>query len=158
VRSELAFAIMKEDDEGRAGGVVPIIDGIALTHRLEAFEVAAGWAQPGVPRYGGLPVGYRFGPALALYLGQAAGFTHPGRALLLGCSCGEWGCGPVWAWADADEERVRWSRFEQPHHRKQGRDHSGFGSFEFDRDQFEAAVATLGDLWPSPTNAARTRT
>jgi hypothetical protein len=99
--------------------------------------------------YGGLPLGSGLGPALAHYLGRGDLFVECGRVLLLGCTCGDWGCYPLFAWVDVNADVVRWADFEQPNHPE--RDYSGFGPFVFDRTEYESAIEKLGDRWPRAT-------
>ena len=39
------------------------------------------------------------------------------KSVLMGCECGEAGCWPLMASITANDEIVRWSKFEQPHRR-----------------------------------------
>jgi len=61
---------------------------------------------------------------------------------VLACgACGELGCWPLYAAVSVGGESVTWSAFEQPHRRD--RDYTGLGPFEFDREQYQAAVERL---------------
>lgn len=64
-----------------------------------------------------------------------------GDTVLLGCSCGEWGCWPLAALVTLDDKVVRWSRFRTGH---RDWDLSTLGPFLFDRGQYEAALVSLG--------------
>lgn len=92
--------------------------------------------------YGGLiPASFRFGPARDHHLGGSAAGGADG-VVLLGCSdCGEWGCWPLVAEVVVDDGTIIWQSFEQPHRRD--RDYSAFGPFDFDRLDYQRAVAAL---------------
>jgi hypothetical protein len=63
------------------------------------------------------------------------------RVPLLGCECGEWGCLPLLATMTVLDDAVRWSDFEQPQ-QVEG-DYSGFGPFQFGREEHEHEIETL---------------
>ena len=86
------------------------INGIDLVDLVGAFELAHGFEPAG--GYGGLfPEYFDFGSMTDHFLGAATLREVP----VLGCDCGEWGCWPLMAYIDSDQELVRWSRFNQPH-------------------------------------------
>ena len=129
----IGFSIEPFESGGPPEAVVPVVDGVALTDRIHAFELAAGMETTWASRYGGLPVGVRLGPASEYYLGRAASLREPGRVPLLGCTCGDVGCHPLFAHIDAGIDVVRWVNFEQPYNPQ--RDYSAFGPFVFERAQ-----------------------
>lgn len=122
---------------------MPVVDGVMLTDRVEDFELASGMRTTRQATYGGLALG-SFGPAVAHYLGCGDVFVQPGRVLLLGCTCGDWGCHPLFAWVDVNADVVRWADFDQPHN--PDRDYSAFGPFVFDRTEYQSAIEELADL------------
>lgn len=63
-----------------------------------------------------------------------------GDTVLLGCTCSEWGCWPLTAQVEVGGATVRWSGFRTGH---RDWDLSALGPFEFDRAQYETAVAEL---------------
>jgi hypothetical protein len=65
-----------------------------------------------------------------------------GDTVLLGCDCGEWGCWPLTVDVAVTEGRVAWSHFRQGH---RDWDLSALGPFEFDRAQYDAALAELAE-------------
>jgi hypothetical protein len=136
---EVRFDHQYRDDLG-AFEVVPRVDGVPLTELIERFETGGGM-RPADDAYGGLiPRFYRFGPMAEHFRGRSAGSTRP-KTPLLGCDCGEWGCWPLMARITVTTDLVTWDSFEQPF--RPMRDYTEFGPFEFDREQYDAA---LGDL------------
>lgn len=119
-----------------------MVDGGELTDRIHAFEKEAGFETRDVS-YGGLiPSNFRFGPMSRHFLAMDGAFVNKDRKVpLLGCDCGEWGCWPLLVLITVDGDRVTWSQFEQPY--RQERDYSAFGPFEFERRQYEEALAAL---------------
>lgn len=125
--------------------IVPVIDDVDLVTRVSEFERRAQMEPAG--GYGGLfPSRFRFGPANVHYFG--GGFGEQGRMPVLGCACGEWGCWPLWTSVVATDERVTWSRFEQPF--RPDRDYGGLGPLDFDRAEYEIAVTALEADWATP--------
>ncbi|WP_189334929.1 hypothetical protein [Actinoplanes ianthinogenes] len=106
---------------------------------VAGYERAAGFDVPG--QYAGLVVDFfRYGDLTDYLLGRPEGGDRGdlGAIALLGCDCGEFGCWPLQAQVVADEERVTWRGFVQPHRPK--RDYWDFGPFVFERRQYEQAV------------------
>jgi len=60
-----------------------------------------------------------------------------GDTVLLGCTCGEWGCWPLTARVEVDDAVIRWSGFRNGY---RDWDLSALGPFVFDRAQYEAAL------------------
>ena len=60
--------------------------------------------------------------------------------MLLGCGCGEWGCWPLTAVVEVDDEQVRWSEFRNGH---RDWDLRGLGPFVFERSQYVAALSSM---------------
>ena len=94
--------------------------------------------------YGGLSPGQLAGTPMDHFFGSPKShlFCGPeGKTVLLGCECGEPGCWPLMARIDVRDVTVAWVEFEQPH-RRDVWSHVGI-SFEFDRTQYQAAVAEI---------------
>ena len=60
-----------------------------------------------------------------------------GTIAVLGCTCGDLECWPLYAAVEPGRSRVTWSHFRQPFRE---RDHGGFGPFEFDRAAYGGAI------------------
>lgn len=120
--------------------LVPVVDGVSLVDLVGTFEAERGFDVPG--RYAGvIPTFFKYGSLTAYYGGQpeTSYWQSVGKVALLGCDCGEVGCWPFYARVSADATVVRWSEFEQPH--RPSRDYGTFGSFAFNRSQYDEAVA-----------------
>lgn len=116
--------------------VVPFIDGHDLVELITEYEMAEGYEPVG--GYDGIvPTSFTYGPLLAYYLGARGDgyWGKVGKIALLGCSCGEVGCWPLYVHVHASATEVHWSAFEQPH--RPDRTYNGFGPFTFDRRQYE---------------------
>lgn len=131
-----------------------LINGRRLIELVADYERphAAAACRPDVEGdYVGLDVA-NVAPPSRLLLGEPDGWycCHPGIVTILTCTCGELGCGSVNCFIAADDERVVWSEFRgdlgpiDPDGRWR-KSYAGFGPFEFDRAQFEAAIASLSD-------------
>ncbi len=133
--NEIAFEIKTHESGARE--VVPLVDGDRFRDIVARFEEAAGFSTPG--SYAGIvPDHFRFGPIINHFMGH--GDWNPGAPAVLGCDCLEWGCWPFHAVIEVTNDRVRWTSFLGP---KKDRNHSGLGPFEFDRAQYEDALADL---------------
>ena len=116
---------------------VPVIDDVALTELVAAFETARGWEPAG-------------GSAARWFEPQRPGeVVHelsPGRrrwvrrrpGSLLECDCGVPGCWPLRAVVSSEGSDVRWPDFAQPH--GPAWDHTDVGPFVFDGGTCRAAV------------------
>ena len=143
--SRIEFSTSTASNGDAAIEVVPVVDGVPLTTLVHAFERAADM-EPRTEPYGGLiPANFRFERASEHYFARTVTQPKTEKTPLLGCSCGEWGCWPLLARIDVQPDLVRWRDFEQPH--RPARDYSALGPFEFDRADYDAAVAALADLW-----------
>jgi hypothetical protein len=126
--------------------VVPFIDGEDLVDLITEYEEAAGHDSAG--GYDGIvPTSFTYGPLLAYFLGAREDpyWGKIGKIAVLGCSCGEVGCWPLYTRVDVSTTEVRWSAFEQPH--RPNRSYDGFGPFTFDRRQYEAAAANVAAVF-----------
>lgn len=116
------------------------INGVDLVHLVGLYETAQGFDPAG--GYGGLiPAYYQFGPMTDHFLGRGA--TMSSDVPVLGCDCGEWGCWPLMVNIAADDVRVQWSHFGQPH--RPGWDYGTFGPMSFRRMSYDIALRELED-------------
>ena len=135
--ARLGFRI--DEIEGGALSVTPMIDGVCLDERVEAFELTHGYTDP-AGGYGGLvPAHYAFGDLSRYFLGQ----DGRGETWVLGCACGEVGCWPLECRIVAGSETVTWDRFRQPH--RSARSYAELGPFVFERADYELAVAKVAE-------------
>jgi len=75
------------------------------------------------------------------FLGEPeAAWFEDGDTVLMGCTCGEWGCWPLTAVVLAADDVVRWTNFRTGH---RDWDLSGLGPFEFERSQYETALSSM---------------
>lgn len=125
--SKLSFACFAAEPSGDSGpiGVVPWIDGTALTELVRAFERDRNFE----------PIGGYGGITPEFFHDFVAGLD---TIYVLGCSCGEVGCWPLMCRVKSDGALVIWDEFRQPY--RPERDYSEFGPFVFDRAEYTAAV------------------
>jgi hypothetical protein len=69
-----------------------------------------------------------------------ARWFEDGDTVLMGCPCGEWGCWPLTARVDVEPSAVHWHGFRNGHREW---DLSDLGPFDFDRGQYELALAVI---------------
>lgn len=75
------------------------------------------------------------------FLGDpTASWFEDGDTVLLGCTCGEWGCWPLTATVEVTDSVVSWTRFRTGH---RDWDLSALGPFEFSRAAYERALDTI---------------
>lgn len=137
--STLAFEQQPFAEDDSVFTVVPVIDGKRLTDLIHRFERHAGMEKRDTSYAGLIPAFFRFGTADEHYL------STDKKIPILGCECGEWGCWPLMARTDADDQRVVWTDFEQPHRSR--RDYSAFGPFSFERSAYDDALRELALRW-----------
>lgn len=123
--------------------VVPYLNGrslIDLAHRVEAPAAARAGNPDLAGSYTGLgladiawPSGHFSGAPVLSWFGD-------GDTVLLGCTCGEWGCWPLTARVTVDEESVVWAGFRHGH---RDWDYDRLGPFRFARGQYQAALAAV---------------
>lgn len=144
-----ANAVATSLDDRGPWVVVPVVDGIALTRRVQSFQAASGIAtrDPRRDDYGGLiPAHFRSGSARTHWFAREDAFVDgAGRVPVLGCWCGEWGCWPLLARIEVTRRAVTWSGFRQPS--RSERSYEGFGPFVFRRRAYERAVERLAGDW-----------
>lgn len=118
------------------------IDGIDL---FEAVEATRNLPEPdweddcdddGVP---GLSPDLLTPPSLHWLGNPDPRWSESGRAVVLDCGCGQWECGGVLARIEVRPDVITWSDFRGP---RDG-DPIPVGPFVFDREQYEAALASL---------------
>jgi len=120
--------------------VTPTVDGITLIELVRDYETAVSFDVPG--GYDRLIIDrFRFGDLGAYLSGKTDVWPGPGKVALLGCSCGELGCWPLFAQVGETDKYVVWDRFEQPY--RNDRDYSGFEPFLFDRRRYADALHRL---------------
>ena len=134
--NKLSFAVV--DNRGTVE-LVPVVDGIPLTHLVQNYESAHGMRPAGA--YAGLiPAHFNFGDLTTYYLGQnERQWPETGRMWLLGYNCGEVGCWPLEVTTTVVDGQVWWTDFRQPH--RPAWDYTAFGPFTFDETQYRDAVA-----------------
>ncbi|MGW5522369.1 hypothetical protein [Gordonia sp. NPDC003950] len=127
--------------------LTPYVDAVSLIDVVAEYERDAGSGLAGdyaglIPRYFG------YGDMAEYLLGRSPHqWPEPHVAALLGCSCGEVGCGPLFARVTVSETAVSWSFSRQ----RRDIDHSNFGPFFFDAAQYEEAAYAVRDrlaAWP----------
>lgn len=149
----IAFRLQPRKDRPEAQCVHILVDGRDLLQWLAAIELPSATAE-GHPEiagaYDGLAADARVLPPSEHFLGRGVRemYSAHGKVQLLGCECGESGCWPFLARVVADEERVSWSDFEQPHRSGRGAasrwNYGQLGPFEFSRREYDEALAALG--------------
>jgi hypothetical protein len=70
-----------------------------------------------------------------------ASWFEDGDTVLMGCTCGEWGCWPLTAQVEVNVATVRWSQSRNGH--RDSWDLAALGSFEFERGQYLDALAVI---------------
>jgi hypothetical protein len=77
----------------------------------------------------------------AHFLGRPrASWFEDGDTVLMGCTCGEWGCWPLTTQVSVDASRVVWEGFRNGH---RDWDLSALGPFEFARTQYDEALRAI---------------
>ena len=138
--------------EDEPGEVRIIIDGADLIDLAREVELPFA-TREGSPDIAGGYAGLKRAavtPPSTHFLGEPNSRIHEwsDRIQVLECDgCREPGCWPLFCRIEVTEDRVRWSDFEQPHRSGSGGgskwDHRDLGPFEFDRAQYERALAAL---------------
>ncbi|MEU8437612.1 hypothetical protein AB0F18_32895 [Streptomyces sp. NPDC029216] len=85
------------------------------------------------------------------FLGEGRGELWDGATgttVVLGCVCGVWECGPLYARIDATADTVTWSGFRMPY--RAAGDVLPLGPYVFDRGAYERAVNHPGHLARDP--------
>ena len=152
VSSRIEFAITP-GPTSTVIAIEPVIDGVPLTERVQAYQRECGWDDRG-GYFGIVPAYFKHGDARAYWLdaeeSQPGGFFEDaGKIPVLDCTCGEWGCSPFVARVRAAQDVVTWtdfanfsiSTFESDRH------YSKVGPFVFRRDEYEAAVDAIAAAW-----------
>ncbi|ABF39676.1 hypothetical protein Acid345_0671 [Candidatus Koribacter versatilis Ellin345] len=153
VLSFLIKPLEENTGRGRALTITPALSGVPLDQIVKQFELEYHYEPSGgyagiVPRF------FNYGPLEEYFMGQPATdyFRENGGLYLLGCQCGEVGCWPLTGRIKAEEKRMVWSDFRQPH--RSVRDYSDFGPFVFDLEQYHTAVKTMAvEYSTSPSSA-----
>jgi hypothetical protein len=127
-----------------ANEVVPFVGGRDFIQLIGEYEAECGFDVPG--SYGGIIHAHvDYGPLDEYYLGRSRhGYRASiGKIAVLGCSCGDVECWPLYAEVRATDRVVIWSAFQQPY--RPERDYGAFGPFEFDRKSYDRALRDLVD-------------
>lgn len=132
--------------------VTVFIDGRSLIDLIAHYErphAEAAGRPSAAGHYVGLDIA-KVVPPSRLLLGEVDGWycCHPGIVTLLTCTCGELGCGSVNCFIALSDDRVVWSEFRGqlgpigPDGQRR-KSYAGLGPFEFDRVQYEGALARI---------------
>ena len=118
------------------------IDGVPLIDLVKRYEQARGYVPAG--GYGWCPAGCTMPPSRH-FLGESKWPRANGKVSLLLCECRCEGCWDFDARIVVTPGHIEWTDFEQVHRRPDSPaghwDYSGLGPFQFDRRQYEAALA-----------------
>ncbi|HEX5740253.1 MAG TPA: hypothetical protein VFY17_01720 [Pilimelia sp.] len=139
--SHIAFRVSAQElGAGAAVTIVPCVDGVPLPDlvRDAGLPPARRRRRRGpAGRYAGLKRDEVGWPSRH-YLGEPAlSWFGDGDTVLLGCTCGDWGCSPFTATVTVRETVVCWSRFRT---RRREWDHRKLPVLTFDRAQYERAL------------------
>lgn len=148
----MQFELRFTDPARSTGAIVVTVNGTDFVELVGAHErpYAEAEAAPGLAgQYRGLAPD-RVVPPSRHFLGEPSWdlYRYGDRIQVLGCECGEPGCWPLVCRIQVSEERVTWLDFEQPyraarHPARRQWSYAGFGPFEFDRGEYEAALSAL---------------
>ena len=123
--------------------VMPVLNGVSLNDLLKPVELPFAEAE-GHPDNAGSYDGLR-GDAenrRGHYFDQPVeSWFEDGDTVLLSCpGCGEWGCWPFTVYVVIVHDRVKWTNLRHGH---RDWDYSAIGEWEFDRTEYERALASL---------------
>jgi hypothetical protein len=127
----IEFAVIDDD---RQITVVPLIDGASLIALVAKVELHFGHGQSD-------PRGEYQGHVLDDLARARATYAAPRTTVLLCADCNDPACWSLQTVIDRDGTVVRWSQFTNPLHPDW--DYTALGPFEFDREQYEAAIADI---------------
>lgn len=68
------------------------------------------------------------------------------KVYILGCKCGEEMCWPMRVTITEEDNKIIWSNFEQPYRDKNSKifwDYTNFGSFTFDKENYQSELKKL---------------
>lgn len=112
-----------------------------LAHSVELPHAKAGNAGKLAGRYAPLALP-DINSDRSHFLGRpVASWFDDGDTVLMGCSCGVWGCWPLTAQVELDHTTVTWASFRNGHREW---DLSALGPFTFDRTEYEAELDVIG--------------
>jgi hypothetical protein len=135
-----------------------LIDGVRLQELVYPIERSFALAEasgdedeaPPAGAYAGLDsLDGVFWPSLHFLGEPVLSYSEDRDTVLLGCTCGVWGCWPLSARVDVTDASVTWSGFFNG--MRKSWDLGGLGPFLFDRRQYEASLRSTGS--PSTTPA-----
>lgn len=120
--------------------IVPYVDGVPLPDLLREVELpsARGEGKPDLAgSYAGLTDDEVRWPSQH-YLGEPVlTWFGTGDTVLLGCTCGDWGCWPFTATVTVADQTVTWTAYRNGHRDWQ---YAALDDLVFDRTQYEEAV------------------
>jgi hypothetical protein len=149
---EISFIKRPYAEGERGGGLRILVNGCDLADLARDVELPFARredAESIAGAYSGLPPNRDICPPSKHFLGQPSTvlYRYGDKVQVLGCECGEPGCWPLICRIEVGQTRVRWTDFEQPHRSGDGSrpswSYDALGPFEFDRRQYELAVAKL---------------
>ena len=139
--AHIEFRIVEEElGVGVFPTIVPHLDGVPLPNLLRQVELSSARRErtPNLAgKYAGLVDDIVRWPSRH-YLGDPVlSWFDDGDTVLLGCTCGDWGCWPFTAIVTATRDTVTWSGFRTGH---RDWDYRNLRDITFDRQQYEQAV------------------
>ncbi|PWJ26319.1 hypothetical protein ATK17_2476 [Branchiibius hedensis] len=134
----------QEYGTGRHRGVLPVIDGVSLVVLARRVEEPAADAEGHPDLAGSYAPLVSEGLPREHFLGRPyLSWFDDGDTVLLGCTCGDWGCWPLTAMVRVDARFVHWSHFRSGH---RDWDLGDLGPFRFERRAYERALTDAGLL------------
>lgn len=132
----------QEYGTGRHRGVLPVIDGVSLVVLARRVEEPAADAEGHPDLAGSYAPLVSEGLPREHFLGRPyLSWFDDGDTVLLGCTCGDWGCWPLTAMVRVDARFVHWSHFRTGH---RDWDLGDLGPFRFERRAYERALTRCG--------------
>jgi hypothetical protein len=139
-----------------------VIDGVRLQELVYPIERSFALAEAGGDEDEAPPAGAYAGldsldgvfwPSLHFLGEPELSYSAGCDTVLLGCTCGVWGCWPLSARVDVTDVSVTWSGFFNG--MRKSWDLGGLGPFVFDRRQYEASLRSTGSASTTPLSDPR---
>jgi hypothetical protein len=127
----IEFAVIDDDTQIT---VVPLIDGASLIALVAKIELHFGHGHSE-------PLGEYQGHIVDDLARARANYAAPRTTVLLCADCNDPACWSLQTVIDRDDTIVRWSQFSNP--LRPDLDYTALGPFEFDREQYETAIAEI---------------